>query len=198
MADRKQTTYKKTSEKDMPSLVRAFQMLSPAKRQYVELSKSDSTSSMSSASSYVSNSSVSITPMQKSSSSSSKYQSASSQPGTSGMKNKETKKEKELLQKLEKNVKDTSKTLNEYVAIRNPPSIGHNNSLSLKNRRNYSKSLIFQFATLPSGLYENPKHLVLTFTRRVIHVEINKLTTIIKDSGTKQEPGAKWTALKMS
>lgn len=61
------------------------------------------------------------------------------------------------------------------------PSIGHNNSLSLKNRRNYSKSLIFQFATLPSGLYENPKHLVLTFTRRVIHVEINKLTTIIKD-----------------
>lgn len=35
------------------------------------------------------------------------------------MKKKETKKEKELLQKLEKNVKETSKTLNEYVAIHN-------------------------------------------------------------------------------
>ncbi|CAD6243696.1 GSCOCT00013108001.2-RA-CDS [Cotesia congregata] len=88
MADRKQTTYKKTSEKDMFSLVRAFQKLSPMKHQYSELSKSDSTSSMSSGSSFVSNSSVSITPMQKSSSSSSKYQSASSQPGTSGMKDK--------------------------------------------------------------------------------------------------------------
>lgn len=60
------------------------------------------------------------------------------------------------------------------------PSIGDNNSLCLKNRRNYSKSLIFQFATLPSGLYENPIHLVLASTRQVIHVEINKLTTIIK------------------
>nr|QZB49209.1 Ser-rich [Cotesia vestalis bracovirus] len=119
MADRKQTTYKKTSEKDMTSLVRAFQKLSPTKRQYSQLSKSDSTSSVSSGSSFLSNSSVSMPPLQKSPSSSSYYQSASPQPGTSGIKNKETKKEKELLQKLEKNVKETSKTLNEYVAIRN-------------------------------------------------------------------------------
>ncbi|CAH2088438.1 unnamed protein product [Euphydryas editha] len=74
---------------------------------------------MSSGSSLVSNSSVSMTPLQKSSSSSSKYQSASSQLETSGMRDKEMKKEKELLQKLEKNVKDTSKTLHEYVAIPN-------------------------------------------------------------------------------
>nr|CCQ19196.1 SER-RICH6-like protein [Cotesia sesamiae Kitale bracovirus] len=119
MANHKQTMYKKTSEKNMSSLVRAFQKLSPLKRQYVELSKSDSTSSVSSGSSFVSDSSVSINPQQKSSSSSSKYQSAIPQPGTSGLKGKETNKEKELLQKLEKNVRDTSNTLNEYVAIRN-------------------------------------------------------------------------------
>ncbi|XP_074097998.1 uncharacterized protein LOC141526793 [Cotesia typhae] len=120
MADRKQTiANKKTSEKDMPSLVRAFQKLSPLKRQYVELSKSDSTSSVSSGSSFVSDSSVPIDSQQKSSSSSSKYQSAIPQPGKSGLKGKETSKEKKLLPKLEKHVRDTSYTLNEYVAIRN-------------------------------------------------------------------------------
>ncbi|KAH0547127.1 hypothetical protein KQX54_017182 [Cotesia glomerata] len=119
MADRKQSTYKKTSEQNMSNLVKAFRKLSPTKRQFFELSKSDSTSSVSSGSSLVSNSSASITPLNKSSSSSSKYQSASSQPGTSEIKNKDTKKEKELLQKLKKNVKDTSKTLNEYIAIHN-------------------------------------------------------------------------------
>nr|CCQ19255.1 SER-RICH protein [Cotesia sesamiae Kitale bracovirus] len=93
MADRKQTMYKKTSEKDMPSLVRAFEKLSPLKRQYVELFKSDSTSSVSSGSSFVFNSFVSMTPLEKSSLSSSKYQSASLQPGTSGLKGKEMKKE---------------------------------------------------------------------------------------------------------
>nr|ACE75421.1 conserved hypothetical protein [Glyptapanteles indiensis] len=118
MADRKPTTYKKVSEQDMSSLVRAFRKLSPMKRQYCELSKSDSTSSMSSGSSFVSNSSVSMMQVQQSSSSS-KYQAGSSNPGPSGVKDKEIKKEKELLKKLEKNVKDTSKTLNEYVAVHN-------------------------------------------------------------------------------
>ncbi|ACE75498.1 conserved hypothetical protein [Bracoviriform facetosae] len=116
MADRKQTTYKKVSEQDMSSLVRAFRKLSPMKRQYSKLSKSDSISSMSSESSFVSNSSVSMMQPEKSSSSS-KYQAASSNPGTSEVKDKDMKKEKELLKKLEKNVKDTSKTLNEYIAV---------------------------------------------------------------------------------
>ena len=116
MGDREKLTYKKVSEKDMSSLVKAFRQLSPTKRQYTELCKSDSTSSVSSGSSFVSNSSMSMNPEPKGSS---KYQSSSSKPGTSGLQKNDPKKEKELLQKLEKNVKDTSKTLKEYVAIHN-------------------------------------------------------------------------------